>query len=178
LDIDSSQATTRKVIKPFGTWPSDISAEMITRAAPGLNHLHSSADKLFWVESRPWEAGRNVIMCKTPDGAIKDLLPAQFSCNSKVHEYGGMAYTVANQKLYFVNALDQRIYQLDLESSNNPSPVSPEGPFRFADIIVDTKNQRLIAVCEHHIEGQEPDNYIAALALDQKHSQANLSCGF
>ncbi|MBC8381794.1 MAG: S9 family peptidase, partial [SAR92 clade bacterium] len=171
MDIDSSQATTRKVIKPFGTWPSDISAEMITRAAPGLNHLHSSADKLFWVESRPWEAGRNVIMCKTPDGAIKDLLPAQFSCNSKVHEYGGMAYTVANQKLYFVNALDQRIYQLDLESSNNPSPVSPEGPFRFADIIVDTKNQRLIAVCEHHIEGQEPDNYIAAIALDQKHPE-------
>jgi dipeptidyl aminopeptidase/acylaminoacyl peptidase len=171
LDIDSSQATTRKVIKPFGTWPSDISAEMITRAAPGLNHLHSSADKLFWVESRPWEAGRNVIMCKTPDGAIKDLLPAQFSCNSKVHEYGGVAYTVANQKLYFVNALDQRIYQLDLESSNNPSPVSPEGPFRFADIIVDTENQRLIAVCEHHIEGQEPDNYIAAIALDQKHPE-------
>ena len=171
MDIDSSQATTRKVIKPFGTWPSDISAEMITRAAPGLNHLHSSADTLFWVESRPWEAGRNVIMCKTPDGAIKDLLPAQFSCNSKVHEYGGMAYTVANQKLYFVNALDQRIYQLDLESSNNPSPVSPEGPFRFADIIVDTKNQRLIAVCEHHIEGQEPDNYIAAIALDQKHPE-------
>ena len=29
----------------------------------------------------------------------------------------------------------------------------------------------MIAVCEHHIEGQEPDNYIAALALDQKHSE-------
>lgn len=171
MDIDSSKATTLKVMKPFGTWPSDISAEMITRAAPGLNHLQSSGDALFWVESRPWEAGRNVIMCQTPDGVIKDLLPAQFSCNSKVHEYGGMAYTVANQKLYFVNALDQRIYQLDLGSSTSPSPISPEGAFHFADIIVDTTNQRLIAVCEHHLDGQEPNNYIAGIALDQKHPE-------
>ena len=146
MDIDSSQATTRKVKKPFGTWPSDISAEMITRAAPGLNHLHSSADKLFWVESRPWEAGRNVIMCKTPDGAIKDLLPAQFSCNSKVHEYGGMAYTLANQKLYFVNPLDQRIYQLAFFSSITPSPFRPYLPFPFSPLIFDTSFQLFFSV--------------------------------
>ena len=157
-----------KAIKPFGSWPSQISAEMITRAAPGLNHLQSSGDTLFWVENRPWEAGRNVIMCQTLDGTIKDLLPAGYSCNSKVHEYGGMAYTVADQKLYFVNALDQRIYQLDLDFPNIPSPISPEGPFRFADLVADKSSHRLIAVCEEHADGREPTNYIASIALDQE----------
>lgn len=157
-----------KAIRPFGSWPSKISAEMITRAAPGLNHLHSSGDTLFWVENRPWEAGRNVIMCQTFDGTIKDLLPARYSCNSKVHEYGGMAYTVADQKLYFVNALDQRIYQLDLDFPNSPAAISPEGPFRFADLVADRSNRRLIAVCEEHAEGREPTNYIASIALDQE----------
>jgi len=168
LDIDTTKAITPKAIKPFGSWPSKISAEMITRAAPGLNHLQSSGNTLFWVENRPWEAGRNVIMCQTFDGTIKDLLPARYSCNSKVHEYGGMAYTVSDQKLYFVNALDQRIYQLDLDFPSSPSPISPEGPFRFADLVVDTSNHRLIAVCEQHTEGREPTNYIASIALDQE----------
>jgi dipeptidyl aminopeptidase/acylaminoacyl peptidase len=168
LDIDTTKAITPKAIKPFGSWPSKISAEMITRAAPGLNHLQSSGNTLFWVENRPWEAGRNVIMCQTFDGTIKDLLPTRYSCNSKVHEYGGMAYTVSDQKLYFVNALDQRIYQLDLDFPNSPSPISPEGPFRFADLVADTSNHRLIAVCEEHTEGREPTNYIASIALDQE----------
>ena len=120
MDIDSSQATTRKVIKPFGTWPSDISAEMITRAAPGLNHLHSSADKLFWVESRPWEAGRNVIMRRDSNGSITDLLPAPFSHYSRVHEYGGMAYALNDDHLYFVNATDQNIYKYCLDDTSAP----------------------------------------------------------
>ena len=174
MDIDTTKTIMLKAIKPFGSWPSKISAEIITRSAPGLNHIQSCGDTLFWVETRPWEAGRNVIMCQTFDGTIKDILPAGYSCNSKVHEYGGMAYTVADQKLYFVNALDQRIYQLDLDFPNSLSPVSPEGPFRFADLIADTFNHRLIAICEQHTGGQEPTNYIASITLDQDQPEVEL----
>ena len=161
-----------KIPKPFGTWPSAISAELITRAAPGLNFLQSSADRLFWVEGRPWEAGRNVIMCREADGSIRDLLPAPFGHQSKVHEYGGMAYAADETHLYFVNAADQRIYQLalanqsakSLPNDNQPVPITAAGP-RFADLVIDKTRQQLIAICETHHQNRQPENSIVSIAI-------------
>ena len=95
-----------KTRQAFGTWPSTISAELITQAAPRLSFIQSDNDNLYWVEGRPWDAGRNVIMCRDSAGIIRDLLPSPFSHYSKVHEYGGMAYTLCGDYLYFVNAAD------------------------------------------------------------------------
>ena len=159
-----------KIQKPFGSWPSPISAELITRAAPGLNCLQSYGESLYWVESRPWEAGRNVIMCRKADGSINDLLPKPYSHSSRVHEYGGMAYAISGDSLYFVNASDQRIYKTDLSGESEPRPITELSLQRFADLIIDSKNQRLIAVCEEHISGdngeQEPENYLLAVSLN------------
>ena len=113
-----------KIPKAYGSWPSTISAELITRAAPGLNFLQSHGERLFWTESRPWDAGRNVIMCREPDGSIRDLLTAPFSHSSRVHEYGGMAYAADDNYLYFVNAADQRIYQLSLTENKQPVAIT------------------------------------------------------
>jgi len=153
----------KKSIKPYGTWQSKISAELITQATPGLSSLRNFNDTLFWVESRPWEGGRNVIMCQHKNGQISDALPAPFSHQSKVHEYGGTAFTVANGTLYFVNASDQRIYTTHLESKSIPKALTPDGNWRFADLVVDQKNQRLIAVCEEHSSEKDPQNYIASI---------------
>jgi len=158
-----------KIQKPFGSWPSPISAELITRAAPSLNCLQSYGESLYWVESRPWEAGRNVIMCRVSDGSIKDLLPKPYSHSSRVHEYGGMAYALTDDSLYFVNASDQRIYKTDLSGEKEPRPITGLSLQRFADLIIDSKNQRLIAVCEEHKGDsgeQEPENYLVAVSLN------------
>tara|TARA_B100000768_G_scaffold52688_1_gene51219 strand:- start:698 stop:2605 length:1908 start_codon:yes stop_codon:yes gene_type:complete len=159
-----------KQTKPYGSWPSSISAELITRAAPGISSVQCHGETLFWVESRPWEAGRSVIMCNHADGNISDLLPEPYSHTSKVHEYGGSAYTVAENTLYFVNGPDQRIYKVDITTKNPPVVMTPEGPWRFADLIVDTHNNRIIAVCEQHGEGHEPENYLASISLDNESS--------
>ncbi len=157
--------------KPFGSWPSPISAELITRAAPGLSCLQAHGDSLYWVESRPWEAGRNVIMCRRGDGTVEDLLPKPYSHSSRVHEYGGMAYALDDNSLYFVNAADQRIYQLDLQGDGDPTPITPISLQRYADLVVDSINQRLIAVCEDHQGEQEPRGYLAAISLDPEKPQ-------
>ena len=158
-------ANMHKTAKAYGSWPSSISAELITRAAPGLNFLQSHGERLFWIESRPWEAGRNVIMCREADGSIRDLLPAPFSHHSRVHEYGGMAYVADDKYLYFVNGADQRIYQLSLTENKQPVPITVKGP-RFADLILDSARQQLIAVCETHHEDREPENTLVSIAID------------
>ena len=164
-EAELMKSEQKKSIKPYGTWQSKISAELITQATPGLSSLRNFNDTLFWVESRPWEGGRNVIMCQQKDGKISDVLPAPFSHQSKVHEYGGTAFTVANGTLYFVNASDQRIYTTQLKSKSTPKALTPDGNWRFADLTVDQKNQRLIAVCEEHSSEKDPQNYIASISL-------------
>ena len=153
-----------KIAKAYGTWPSVISAELITQAAPRLSFIQSYGENLYWVEGRPWDAGRNVIMCRDSAGNIRDLLPSPFSHHSKVHEYGGMAYTLNGSYLYFVNAADQRIYQLNITEAEQPIALTEEG-LRFADLMVNTEQQQLIAVAEQHHEGAEPENFIAGISL-------------
>ena len=153
-----------KTQQAFGTWPSPISAELITKAAPSLNFIQSQGDNLYWVEGRPWDAGRSVIMCRDSAGIIKDLLPSPFSHHSKVHEYGGMAYAADQTHLYFVNAADQCIYQLNLNSSDKPKAITSPG-LRFADLVIDTAQQQLIAVAEKHQDDREPENFIVAIKI-------------
>ena len=159
---------TAKIQKAFGTWPSVISAELITKAAPSLNFLQSDREEtggcLYWVEGRPWDAGRSVIMRRDSQGVISDLLPAPFSHSSRVHEYGGMAYAVGDGYLYFVNASDQCIYQLALDKNTKPVAITKPGP-RFADLVIDQTRQQLIAVCETHHEDREPENTLVSIDI-------------
>jgi dipeptidyl aminopeptidase/acylaminoacyl peptidase len=154
-----------KTIQAYGNWPSVVSAELITKAAPNLNFLQAQSDNLYWVEGRPWDAGRSVIMCRDSAGEIRDLLPAPYSHHSKVHEYGGMAYAADDTHLYFVNAADQCIYQLELGADTEPKAITNPG-LRFADLVIDPAQQQLIAVGEQHYKDREPENFIAAIDID------------
>jgi dipeptidyl aminopeptidase/acylaminoacyl peptidase len=108
-------------------------------------------------------------MCCAADGSIKDLLPKPYSNSSRVHEYGGMAYAISGDSLYFVNASDQRIYKTDLSGESEPKPITGLSLQRFADLVIDSNNQRIIAVCEEHKGDsgeQEPENYLVAVSLN------------
>ena len=152
-----------KTVLPFGTWPSSLSAEKVASAAPKINHIQSCNDLVTWVESRPNEGGRNVIIGRSKNGLIKDLIPAPYSHSSRVHEYGGMAYALSENSIYFVNASDQRIYQQQF-GTTTPVAITESGP-RFADLIIDSVNHRIIAVCEQHNETTEPENYLVGISL-------------
>jgi dipeptidyl aminopeptidase/acylaminoacyl peptidase len=155
--------------QPFGTWPSVISSKIVASAAPKISCIQSYKDQLFWVESRPQESGRNVIVCQDKEGITQDLLPTPYSHASRVHEYGGMAYTLSDNTIYFVNASDQRIYQIEI-GSDQAIPITEQGP-RFADLAMDNTNNRLIAVCEQHNDNGEPENYLAAISLDKANQE-------
>ena len=160
---------TSKTTLPFASWPSSLSADKVASAAPKISHIQSNNNLLTWVESRPLEGGRNVIIGRSTDGNVKDLIPSPFSHASRVHEYGGRAYAVSKNTLYFVNAADQRIYQLKI-GKKTPKAITKAGP-RFADLLVDNFNNQLIAVCEQHYDGAEPDNYLVAISLDKDNHQ-------
>ena len=51
-------------------------------------------DDAYWIESRPSEKGRSVIVRQTKEGAVSDAIPRDFNARTTVHEYGGGAYLV------------------------------------------------------------------------------------
>lgn len=111
---------------------------------------------MYWVESRPREKGRGVIVRRSRDGTTSDITPAPFSVRSRVHEYGGGAFVVFAATVYFSNFADQRIYRQELGSL--PHPITPEAPLRFADYAVDAARELLYCVREDHRAGGDPAN--------------------
>ncbi|MEE8481926.1 MAG: hypothetical protein V3S12_01105, partial [Acidiferrobacterales bacterium] len=135
-------------IAPFGSWQSPISAKMIAGETIGLDQPRLANGSCYWIEKRPTEAGRQVIVQQKTGGAAMDLLPPPFSARSRVHEYGGAAYAVTDDVVYFVNDSDQGIYSV--VPGENPEPVYCQPGLRFVDIQIDHIHNRLVCICEDH----------------------------
>ena len=150
---------------PCGTWPSPISAARIAETGVRLAQPRIAGECVYWVESRSAESGRGVLVRKRPDAEAESLTPAAFSVRSRVHEYGGGAFAVAADGLYFVNDADQQIYR-QTAGGGMPQILTDLPGCRFADLLTDERHARLIAVCEDHRHNlQTPCNTLAAVSL-------------
>ena len=79
---------------PFGTWESPFPIELLTRGAVSLGEIHAAGGILHWLEGRPDEGGRQVLVRRDADGSVTRLSPEGFNVRTRVHEYGGGAYAV------------------------------------------------------------------------------------
>ena len=158
---------TMKHISPYGSWKSPINAEMlISGGKRRLNEVRADGDDIYWLDARPSEGGRIVIMRLSADGEEKDLTPAQFNSRNAVHEYGGGSYAVRNRTVYFTNWEDQRIYVQRDGSEPEPLTAEPSVPrgARYADLTLTPNGKFLLCVRETHTDdGVEATNEIVAV---------------
>src|SRR5688572_23155477 len=154
-------------ISRYGSWKSPITSDLIVSGAIGLMQVAVDGADVYWVETRPQEKGRYVIVKLMPDGRKPDrrmdFTPAPFNARTRVHEYGGGGFTADRGRVYFSNFADQRIYYQT--PGGEPAPLTPETGRRYADMVVDRDRHRLIAVREDHA-GQEPVNEIVGVDLE------------
>lgn len=154
-------------VLPAGSWPSAISAHLVASAAPQLDYPMSEQDVLYWLENRPTENGRGVVVQQWPDGSRRDLLAAPLSVRTRIHEYGGRPYCVRDGVLYFCRDDDQRIWRLAIdEAGAEPQPLTPDNDDRYGELLVDSRRQRLIAVREQTRADQHPLASLVAIPLD------------
>ncbi|MEG4057078.1 MULTISPECIES: S9 family peptidase [unclassified Microcoleus] len=151
-------------VSPYGSWKSPISSDLIVSGTVGLGQIAIDGDDIYWVEGRPSEAGRSVLVRRTPEGKISDVTPHPFNVRTRVNEYGGAAFAVAGGVVYFSHFADQRIYTQTLNSQ--PEPLTPTANSCYADAIVDKQRNRLICVREDHAGEGEPVNTIVSINLD------------
>ncbi len=112
--------------------------------------MRIDGDEIYWLESRPHEAGRYVVVRYIRGSATgEEINPDPFNVRTRVHEYGGGAWTVAGGVLYFSHFADNRLYRME-RGGHWPYALSPEGAWRYADGIIDLRRHRWIGVREDH----------------------------
>lgn len=153
-----------KTTSAFGTWRSPITSNLITADSVSLDELKLHATGTYWLERRPDEQGRCVIV-KHAGGKNCDLIGKPYSARSRVHEYGGGVYCVAENGVYFVNDSDQNIYFCTSDTA--PVAVTRSSDCCYADLQLDAQRRKLICVQQHDLAGTgEPENSLISLDLE------------
>ena len=151
-------------VASYGTWRSPITGDAIVAESIGLDGVAFHNGNLYWIESRPTEGGRSILVERTPDGDERDINPAPYNIRTRVHEYGGDASLLENGTLYFINFADQQVYR-QLLSNETPTQLTNAPELRFANGSMDTQRGRIIYVIEDHTEDGEAQNYLGAVSL-------------
>src|SRR5207248_7408624 len=141
----------RPQIGPYGSWRSPVTADAIVSGVIGLSQIQLDGDDIYWVEGRPADAGRYVIVRRGPDGSTTDITPPEYNARTRVHEYGGGAYLARDGVVWFTNFKDQRLYRQD--PGRPPVAITPAKDIRHADLVLDERRDRLIAIREDHSTG-------------------------
>ena len=151
--------------RPAGSWSTPITAPRVVEAAARLGGLRADGADLWWLELRPQEGGRTVLVRRGADGTTADVVGDPWNVRTAVHEYGGGAASGRDGTAWFTNWTDQRLYRITPGSA--PVPVTPEPDvprgLRYADGDVSPDGTQLLCVREHHHADGRVDNEVARL---------------
>ena len=151
---------------PYGQWPSPLTAAQVAAGRRSRSGLATDGDALYWLESRPEDGGRQVLVRAVPGGRAEDVSPAGTSLRSRVHEYGGGAYCLlpAAGSVAYVDQADQRVYRLD--PGRPPVALTPPPPagteWRHGDL---SAAGRWVLAVREALAGGTVRRAIIALAL-------------
>lgn len=152
-------------VAPYGSWTSPIRIDDVVGDVIGLGEPWVDGDDTYWLEGRPAEGGRRVLVRCAIDGSIADVTPPPFNVRTRVHEYGGGSYVVAGGVVVFSNFADGRLYRMD-PGAEAPVAITPEGPWRYTDLRPDPARRRFVAVREEHGTDGQPVAAIVGVPLD------------
>ncbi|MEO7664149.1 MAG: S9 family peptidase, partial [Candidatus Limnocylindrales bacterium] len=141
---------TEPIVAPYGSWASSLPIERVTDGAIFLSEARGAGGIRWWLEGRPEEAGRQGLVRRDPDGTITRLTPPGFNARSRVHEYGGAATLVSGDLVVVSDFATGRLHRVT--GPEAMEPLTPERPWRFADLEHDEPRGRLYAVREDHDE--------------------------
>jgi dipeptidyl aminopeptidase/acylaminoacyl peptidase len=168
-------------IKRCGSWESPLGSADLVRGALRLSAPKIDGGRIFWLEGRPNEGGRQVVMCvqlsdtgvdgtsSFAEAVAREVTPPAVNVRTRVHEYGGGEYAVWRDRIFFVDDADGRIFMGDV--GGTAIPVTPLGS-QHADLAVSPDGRWLFAVEERPRESDEPENRLIAIPLGPGSSSA------
>jgi dipeptidyl aminopeptidase/acylaminoacyl peptidase len=138
-------------VAPFGSWASPFKIDRLIDRVVFLTEPHAVDGVPYWLEGRPDESGRQVLVRREPDGSTTRMTPEGFNARTRVHEYGGAAVLISGELIVVSDFVTGRLNRV--VRPGELVAFTPERQWRYADAIHDAARNRLIAVREDH----EPD---------------------
>ncbi|KAI3523036.1 hypothetical protein L1887_01091 [Cichorium endivia] len=163
MSDSSAPPTLQKLTAPYGSWSSPITSDVVSGAGKSLGGTAvDSLGRLLWLESRPTESGRSVIV-KGGDGddQATDITPIDFSVRTVAQDYGGGDFSVSGDTVIFSNYKDQRLYNQSIDSKEAHSPpvaLTPdygEPLVCYADGVFDKRLNRYVTVRDDRRESSK-----------------------
>lgn len=153
---------------PFGSWRSPFRAAEVSAGTIAFGGIQATPAGVYWLEYRPQESGRGVVVRRDPSGAVQDSTPTGFNVRTRVHEYGGGAFAVWRDVLVFTNFEDQRLYRQDRATAPRAitAAASPPAGLRYADMRFTADGRMLVCVEEVHASAATPVNRIVVVPSD------------
>jgi len=160
---------TEQETAPYGEWESPFPISLLTAGVVSLGEVRAIGGVRWWLEGRPDEEGRQVLVHRATDGSQTRLTPEGFNARTRVHEYGGAAYVVEGDLVIVSDFATGRLNRV--EAPGELRPLTPERAWRFADLVVDRARNRLLAIREDHepetiARHGEAENSLVAIDLD------------
>ncbi|KAF3513714.1 hypothetical protein F2Q69_00010182 [Brassica cretica] len=166
ISSSSSPPLQEKITATYGSWKSPITADIISGASKRLGGTAvDSRGRLVWLESRPNESGRGVLVVEGKNAGDEpiDITPKEFVVRTLTQEYGGGAFRISlDDQLVFSNYKDQH---------SSPKPITPDygsPAFTYADGVFDAGFHRYITVREEPKVLVSGNDFYAFPRLDPK----------
>ncbi|RBP17617.1 dipeptidyl aminopeptidase/acylaminoacyl peptidase [Roseiarcus fermentans] len=157
---------------PYGFWKSPITSDLVVADAVRFEQVALDGDGVYWSETQPQKQGRTFVYRAGGDGEPDRVTPDDanaFSVRTRVHEYGGGAFAVADGVVFFSNNKDQRLYRQAVGGPPTPITAAPtDGAadgLRYADGVVDRRRGRMVCVREDHSGAGEAIATLVAVDL-------------
>ncbi|WP_404382942.1 prolyl oligopeptidase family serine peptidase [Knoellia locipacati] len=148
---------------PFGSWPSPFSPSALTASTRSLDEVRVDGADTYWLESRPWEGGRVVLVRHVGStDEVEDVVGGEVNVRSRVHEYGGGAYAVRSGTVVVTTMPDLRVHVVGADGAL--TAITPEGGFRYGGLVLG--DGCVLVVREDHSGDGEPVNTLVRLELD------------
>jgi len=158
-----------KTTLPYSQWQPAITPEQVFADFLYLGDLQAADGNLYWLEGRPAEGGRAVLVRRDARGVVQDITPREYYVRSRVHEYGGGAWALHEDLVVFVNYQDQRLYKQ--ESGKDPVALTqPSGAdayfHKYGGLEIAPDKKHLLCVWEkEHADPALTVNVLATLDL-------------
>jgi len=158
-----------RTVAPYGAWHSPFPIDLLTSGVVAIGEVKAKDGVLWWLEGRPDEKGRQVLIRRGRDGAETRMSPEEFNVRDRVHEYGGAAYLVDGDLVVVSDFTTGRLNRVP--EPGRLEPLTPERAWRFADLIADRARNRLIGIREDHEPATlerhgQAENAIVTIDLD------------
>ncbi len=99
-------------IAPYGSWRSSITVDALLVDRIIAHEPRIDGQTIAWLEGRPSERGRSVVVRASESGGVEELTPAGSDVHDGVHEYGGGAWAIDDGVVYYSERSDDRLYRI------------------------------------------------------------------